>query len=81
MAQPLFRAPKGTRDVLAPESTRRRELVNLFGYLAEHSGFGLLESPVFENIGVFKRIGAATEIVTKELFEFDDKETLPSVWR
>ena len=77
VAQALFRAPVGTRDILAPESARRRRLVSVFADLAERSGFGLLESPVFEDLGVFQRLGAANEIVTKELFEFFDKGDPP----
>ena len=77
MAQPLFRAPVGTRDVLPPESARRRRLVGVFADLAERTGFGLLESPLFEHIGVFQRLGAANEVVTKELFEFFDKGDPP----
>ncbi len=77
VAKALFRAPTGTRDILAPESARRRRLVSVFADLAERSGFGQLESPVFEDIGVFQRLGAASEIVTKELFEFFDKGDPP----
>ena len=77
MAQPLFRAPVGTRDILAPESSRRRRLVGVFADLAERTGFGLLESPVFEDIGVFQRLGESTEVVTKEMFEFFDKADPP----
>ena len=77
MAQPLFRAPVGTRDILPPESARRRRLVRVFADLAERSGFGLLESPVFEDIGVFQRLGVANDVVTKELFEFFDKGEPP----
>ena len=77
MAQPLFRAPAGTRDILPPESARRRRLVRVFADLAERSGFGLLESPVFEDIGVFHRLGLANDVVTKELFEFFDKGEPP----
>ena len=77
VAQPLFRAPVGTRDILPPESARQRRLVGVFADLAERSGFGLLESPIFEDVGVFKRLGPANEIVTKELFEFFDKGDPP----
>ena len=77
MAQPLFRAPVGTRDIIPPESSRRRRLVGVFADLAERTGFGLLESPVFEDIGVFRRLGESTEVVTKELFEFFDKGDPP----
>ena len=77
MAQPLFRAPVGTRDILAPESSRRRRLVDVFADMAERTGFGLLQSPVFEDIGVFQRLGESTEVVTKEMFEFFDKADPP----
>jgi len=73
----LFRAPVGTRDILPPESARRRRLVRVFADLAERSGFGRLESPVFEEIGVFQRLGPANDVVTKELFEFFDKGEPP----
>ena len=77
MAQPLFRAPVGTRDILPPESARRRRLVSVFADLADRTGFGLLESPVFEDVGVFQRLGISTEVVTKEMFEFFDKGDPP----
>lgn len=77
MAQPLFRAPKGTRDIFFPESARRRELVDRFAELAGRWGYGLLESPVFEDIGVFQRVGEATDIVAKEMFDFRDKGDPP----
>ncbi|MXZ95597.1 MAG: histidine--tRNA ligase [Acidimicrobiaceae bacterium] len=77
MAQPLFRAPAGTRDLLPPESARRRRLVAVFADLAERTGFGLLESPIFEDLGVFQRLGESNDVVTKELFEFFDKGDPP----
>ena len=77
VAQPLFRAPVGTRDILPPESARRRRLVGVFADLAERSGFGLLESPIFEDLGVFQRLGEANDVVTKELFQFFDKGDPP----
>ena len=77
MGQPLFRAPSGTRDILAPESSRRRRLVGVFADLAERSGFGMLESPIFEDSAVFQRLGAASDVVTKELFELWDRGDPP----
>jgi histidyl-tRNA synthetase len=73
----LFRAPAGTRDILAPESARRRRLVDVFAGLAGRTGFSLLESPIFEDIGVFKRLGESNDVVTKELFELFDKGDPP----
>ena len=77
MAEPTFRAPKGTRDILAPDSTRLRALVDEFALQAGHSGFGEVISPIFEDLGVFKRLGESTDVVTKEMFDFFDKGDPP----
>ncbi|MEZ5166684.1 MAG: ATP phosphoribosyltransferase regulatory subunit [Acidimicrobiales bacterium] len=77
MAEPTFRAPKGTRDILAPESARRRALVDRFAASSRLSGFGEVVSPMFEDLGVFTRIGEATDVVSKEMFDFDDKGDPP----
>lgn len=69
-----FQAPTGTRDVLAPESARYERLVSIFARCARLAGYGLVLSPMFEDLGVFNRgIGATSEIVTKEMYEFEDK--------
>ncbi len=68
-----FSAPKGTRDVLAPESGRWAELIARFAQVAERAGYGLVVSPMFEDLEVFQRVGEATDIVTKEMYDFHDK--------
>ena len=70
---PEFRAPTGTRDVLPPESARWARLIALFATLAERAGYGLVVSPMFEDIGVFERVGESTDIVRKEMYDFRDK--------
>jgi histidyl-tRNA synthetase len=77
VAEPTFRAPKGTRDILPSESGRRRALVDRFADIASLSGFGEVVSPIFEDLGVFKRIGESTDVVTKEMFDFFDKGDPP----
>ena len=77
MAEPTFKAPKGTRDILPPESGRRRALINAFATQAELAGFGEVMSPIFEDLGVFKRLGESTDVVTKEMFDFFDKGDPP----
>lgn len=72
MARPLFQALPGTRDILAPDSQRMRALVEVFADEAERAGFGQIVPPMFEDIGVFTRIGDSTDIVTKELYDFED---------
>ncbi len=71
--RPDFRAPKGTHDVLPPESARWTALVSTFAGLSERYGYGLIQSPMFEDVGVFQRIGEGTDVVAKEMYDFDDK--------
>ncbi len=71
--RPDFRAPKGTQDVLPPESARWEALVAVFASMAGRFGYGLIQSPMFEDIGVFERIGEGTDVVAKEMYEFEDK--------
>jgi histidyl-tRNA synthetase len=68
-----FRAPTGTRDVLPPESARWEALVARFADHAHRAGFGLLQSPMFEELGVFRRMGEGTDVVRKEMYDFLDK--------
>ncbi|MDG1409481.1 MAG: histidine--tRNA ligase [Acidimicrobiales bacterium] len=77
MAEPTFKAPKGTSDILPPESGRRRALIDAFAAQAGLGGFGEVMSPIFEDIGVFKRLGESTDVVTKEMFDFFDKGDPP----
>jgi len=77
MAKPAFRAPKGTRDILWPESARQRALVDRFAETAAAAGFGQLISPIFEELEVFRRLGESTEVVQKEMFDFCDKGDPP----
>jgi histidyl-tRNA synthetase len=68
-----FKAPTGTHDLLPPESRRWQAVEQVFAGLAERAGFGLLRTPVFEELGVFKRVGEATDVVRKEMYDFEDK--------
>ena len=68
-----FQSPTGTRDVLPPESARWRALIARFDGLAGLAGYGLLVSPMFEELGVFQRVGESTDVVRKEMYDFEDK--------
>lgn len=68
-----FKAPTGTHDVLPPESGRWLALEARFAALAGRAGFGQLRTPVFEDLGVFKRVGEATDVVRKEMYDFEDR--------
>jgi histidyl-tRNA synthetase len=68
-----FRAPTGTRDILPPESARWETLIGSFAAQVEAAGYGLIQSPLFEEIGVFQRMGEGTDVVRKEMYDFHDK--------
>ena len=68
-----FKAPVGTRDVLPPESARWQRLIAEFAAQVGRAGYGLVQSPMFEEIGVFNRMGEGTDVVRKEMYDFLDK--------
>ena len=68
-----FRAPIGTHDVLPPESDRWQSLVAAFAQHVGRAGYGFVQNPMFEEIGVFSRVGEGTDVVRKEMYDFLDK--------
>lgn len=68
-----FKAPVGTRDVLPPESGRWQALIAAFADHVGRAGYGLVQSPMFEEAGVFARVGEGTDVVRKEMYDFLDK--------
>lgn len=68
-----MRTPKGTFDVLPGESRRWEALLVAFAGVAGRAGYGLLITPTFEDLSVFARVGASTDIVRKEMYDFTDK--------
>ena len=70
---PEFQTSPGMRDILPPESARWRRFVDVFAAVTEGAGYGQVISPLLEDLGVFQRIGDATDVVTKEMYDFVDK--------
>ena len=68
-----FKAPTGTHDVLPPESARWQALEARFADLVGRAGYGQLRTPLFEDVAVFHRVGEATDVVRKEMYDFEDK--------
>jgi histidyl-tRNA synthetase len=67
-------ATYGTRDVIPPESAAFEQLVAVFAEFARRYGFGLVVSPMFEEVGVFKRgIGEDSDVTKKEMYVFEDR--------
>lgn len=69
-----LRAPKGTDDILPPESRVWRRLLASWESWAERFGYDLIMTPVFEQTEVFARgVGESTEVVQKQMYTFEDR--------
>jgi histidyl-tRNA synthetase len=66
-----FRAIKGTRDILPPDSALWNWFENSAREVFESYNFREIRLPIFEQTDLFARsVGAETDIVSKEMFTF-----------
>jgi histidyl-tRNA synthetase len=66
-----FQAPKGTYDLLPPDSAIYLAVREAIAAPARRAGYGYVETPGFENVDLFSRgVGESTDIVTKEMYAF-----------
>ncbi|CAB4642808.1 unannotated protein [freshwater metagenome] len=70
---PSFQTSPGTRDILPPQAGRWRAFTAQFADIVESAGYECIIPPMFEDLGVFLRLGDATDVVTKEMYDFEDK--------
>ncbi|MFD3477576.1 histidine--tRNA ligase [Streptomyces sp. NPDC058695] len=69
-----FQAPKGTYDLLPPDSATYLAVRDAISTPLRNSGYGYVETPGFENVELFARgVGESTDIVTKEMYAFETK--------
>ncbi|GAC1323347.1 MAG: histidine--tRNA ligase [Mycobacteriales bacterium] len=69
-----FRAPKGTYDIVPPDSQRWLAVRELLMLPARLAGYAYVETPIFEDTGLFERgVGESTDVVSKEMYTFADK--------
>jgi histidyl-tRNA synthetase len=61
------------RDILPPDTARWRRFNAVFAEVVGSAGYGQVITPLIEDVGVFTRIGEATDVVTKELYAFEDR--------
>lgn len=67
-------APKGTYDLLPDEAAQRDAVVAAAARTFTAYGYRRIVTPEFEETGLFQRgVGAATDIVRKEMYTFADK--------
>ena len=70
-----FRAIKGTRDILPPDSALWNRFEQTARNIFESYGFGEIRLPVFEETDLFARsIGVDTDVVGKEMYTFEDRD-------
>jgi histidyl-tRNA synthetase len=71
---PRLKAPRGTFDVLPEAAAGYARLEHAARGLFQRAGYGLIETPVFEETELFERgVGGSTDIVRKEMFTFEDQ--------
>ncbi len=69
-----FQRPKGTYDIVPPDSYRYKYIVEKLDKIAQFYGFYYIETPIIEKTELFqKSIGEASEIVEKEMYSFATK--------
>jgi histidyl-tRNA synthetase len=69
-----FRAIKGTRDILPPDSALWNHVEQTARAVFESYNFGEIRLPIFEETDLFARsIGADTDVVGKEMYTFPDR--------
>ncbi|MEV6105455.1 histidine--tRNA ligase [Streptomyces sp. NPDC051940] len=69
-----FQAPKGTYDLIPPQSAVHLKVREAFAAPLKAAGYGYIETPAFEDVALFSRgVGESTDIVTKEMYVFETK--------
>ncbi|RAJ60593.1 histidyl-tRNA synthetase [Streptomyces sp. Amel2xB2] len=69
-----FKAPKGTYDLIPPESADFLAVREALSAPLRRAGYGYVETPGFEQVELFARgVGESTDIVTKEMYTLTTK--------
>lgn len=70
----MYRAPRGTSDILPAEQAYWRYVEGKVVELCQLYGYERIDSPAFEDTRLFARsVGEGTDIVEKEMYTFTDK--------
>jgi histidyl-tRNA synthetase len=70
----LYRAPRGTSDILPQEQAYWRFIEHKVVNVCQLYGYERVDSPTFEGTWLFARsVGEATDIVQKEMYTFEDR--------
>ena len=70
-----FRSIKGTHDILPEDSYKWRHLESIVHQVCARFGYQEIRTPIFEQNKLFSRsVGEESDIVTKEMYSWEDKE-------
>jgi histidyl-tRNA synthetase len=70
----LFKAPRGTSDLLPDMQKYARYIEKIASELSSLYGYTRVDTPTFEESSLFVRsVGEGTDIVDKEMYSFDDR--------
>jgi len=71
---PVFKAPRGTHDVLPGNFAVRAHILETAARIAHLAGYRDIETPLIEDANLFSRgVGDGTDIVEKEMYVFEDR--------
>jgi histidyl-tRNA synthetase len=66
-----FNAPKGTYDLIPPDSETFLAVREAMAAPLRRAGYGYVETPTFEHTALFERgVGESTDVVSKEMYSF-----------
>ena len=68
-----FQAPKGVSEYVPSRSNAFAWVRSTLESAISSAGYQLLELPIFEDTDLFTRIGASTDVVSKEMYTFEDR--------
>jgi histidyl-tRNA synthetase len=68
-----FQAPKGVSEYVPPRSNAFAWVRSTLEDTIRSAGYQLLELPIFEDTELFSRMGASTDVVSKEMYTFEDR--------
>jgi histidyl-tRNA synthetase len=68
-----YQAPRGTQDILPEDQPWWDYVYKTAARLAREYRYALIETPIFEDAGLFTRLGEATDVVSKEMYIFKDR--------
>ena len=72
-SSPVFRAPRGTHDVLPADEPARAHIIATATRQARLAGYRAIETPEFESADLFIRTNQGTDIVEHQLYLFQDQ--------